>query len=102
MGEMGQAKMIKKVFEEIKRMHEVMGKAGAWNSSDYSCGFFNGLEFCYAVLNRRAPYFKERPGEIVERDLRVMRNVDLYDLGKLSASELAESMLNLYKNRTKQ
>ena len=89
--------MFRKMLEEIKRMHRLMSKAGAWDSNDYSCGFFNGLEFCYAILQRREPYLRDRNNVYLERDLKVMRNLDMYDLGKVNEVELIDNLLDMYR-----
>ena len=78
-------------------MRELIAKDG--NSSDYSCGFYNAMEYVHALLQSRTPYFKERKDNILDRDHSVMLNVDMLQLGKLDAEEFAENLQDLYKKQ---
>lgn len=44
---------------DINDLRDVQGQDGNWNSSEYMCGLFNGLELASATLEGRAPEYRE-------------------------------------------
>jgi len=51
--------MINARIERIRTLWEAQGINGVWNSCQYMCGVFNGLEMAMAVLENRNIQYRD-------------------------------------------
>lgn len=48
-------------LRQLKEVHTVQGQDGNWNSDRYMRGMFNGMELALAIMEGRAPSYKDTP-----------------------------------------
>lgn len=46
-------------LKNLRDVHAAQGSDGTWNSDQYMCGLFNGLELALAIFENREPVYKE-------------------------------------------
>lgn len=54
-------KEYKAAKEEMASVIEIQGADGNWNYDNYMFGLYNGMEMMKAIVDRRAPVYKEAP-----------------------------------------
>jgi len=46
-------------LKNLRDVHAAQGSDGTWNSNQYMCGLFNGLELALSIFENREPLYKE-------------------------------------------
>jgi hypothetical protein len=51
--------LTKKQLEKIQNVIKIQGNNGNWNSDQYMCGYYNGMELIRSIIYKDKAKFKE-------------------------------------------
>ena len=54
----------KTLVKELENLVDVQGQRGTWDTSQYMCGMFNGMELSLAILKDREPQYRSLKDEL--------------------------------------